>query len=156
MKTWLRLIGMTFVAAFMVTGPAYAGATGKQFVTFDPPGSVATIPIGINSSGEIVGFYADTNGTHGFLRAPDGTFATFDAPGAFASYGTYGEGINSEGAITGTFYDAATVSHGFLRARDGKLSTFDAPGAGTVPPDELPNAFPGTFSTAINFFGEVY
>ncbi len=38
------------------------------FTTIDPPGSVWTLASGINSEGEIVGFFVDANGmNHGFL-----------------------------------------------------------------------------------------
>jgi hypothetical protein len=70
---------------------------------------------------------------HGFLRAPDGTFTTFDAPGAGtgAYQGTFAISINPAGAITGYYTDASNVDHGFLRARDGTITTFEAPGSGT-------------------------
>ena len=43
-------------------------------------------PQGINPAGAITGFYFDASFVvHGFLRARDGTFTTFDAPGAVAS-----------------------------------------------------------------------
>ena len=40
--------------------------------------------------------------SHGFLRAPHGTFTTFDPPG---STGTSVGGINPGGAITGSYFD---------------------------------------------------
>jgi len=49
---------------------------------------------------------------HGFLRAPDGTFTTFDPPG---SQGTSPVAINQAGATTGSYYDANFIAHGFLR-----------------------------------------
>jgi hypothetical protein len=68
----------------------------------------------------------------GFLRAPDGTFATVDA----ATYApcciwTFPAGITPGGAITGSYNDGFSVNHGFLRALDGTITTFDVPGAGT-------------------------
>jgi hypothetical protein len=65
---------------------------------------------------------------HGFLRAPDGAFTTFDAPGGSS---TFANSINPAGAIAG-YYDVFTTSivfHGFLRAADGTITTFDAPAA---------------------------
>jgi hypothetical protein len=55
--------------------------------------------------------------SHGFLRAPDGAITTFDAPGAGtgAFQGTEPLGINSKGAISGSYIDANNVGHGFLR-----------------------------------------
>ena len=45
------------------------------------------------------------------------TITTFDAPGAGTSsgQGTFGEGINPAGAITGFYLDADFIQHGFLR-----------------------------------------
>jgi len=57
----------------------------------------------------------------------EGTFISFDAPGAVN--GTYPSGINPAGVITGTLVDVNFVGHGFLRAKDGSITTFDVPGA---------------------------
>jgi hypothetical protein len=117
------------------------------FITFDAPGvkSVAaagygTVPESINDSGAITGHYIDVrDATRGFMRAPGGSFTSFDAPGASSTaafgYGTVPESINDAGAVTGHYGDASGVFHGFLRAADGKITTFDAPGAatGTLP-----------------------
>src|SRR5262249_3253852 len=91
---------------------------GKQFYT---------VSLGINPAGTITGWYIDPNGvSHGFLRAKDGTFTTFDPPGAsfprngtdYAAFG--GEGfsggapINAGGAVTGFYIDGTGATHGFL------------------------------------------
>jgi hypothetical protein len=67
------------------------------------------------------------------VRASDGTITTFDVPGAGtgAGQGTVPEGLNFEGAITGSYIDSSSVSHGFLLGQHGTITTFDAPGAGT-------------------------
>ena len=62
--------------------------------------------------GTIMGNYLDAdNLSHGFLRNRDGTFTTFDAPGAGhvpgSDDGTYPFGINTNGAITGWYVDDA-------------------------------------------------
>src|SRR5207237_9425592 len=78
----------------------------------------------------------DTNVSHGFVRAPDGAFTTFDAPGAGTGDGQgtfapiFGFNINPQGTITENYIDASNVSHGFVRAPHGTLTTCDAPGAG--------------------------
>ena len=65
----------------------------------------------------ITGYYADANGVgHGFLRTHDGSFTTFDAPGAA---GTFPSNVASTGAITGNYLDANGTSHGFLRIPHG-------------------------------------
>ncbi len=57
------------------------------FTTFDVPGppgsqSTGTFASAINPAGAITGYYSDAGGTpHGFLRAPNGKFTSFDPPG---------------------------------------------------------------------------
>jgi hypothetical protein len=55
---------------------------------------------------------------HGFVRAPDGTFTSFDPTG---STGTQPQSINYYGAITGTYNCA-----GFVRAPNGTITSFHA------------------------------
>ena len=52
---------------------------------------------------------------HGFLRAPDGRFTTFDVPGRWQGTPGHLGSINPAGAITGYYGDANGVYHGFLR-----------------------------------------
>jgi hypothetical protein len=123
-----------------------ASAKHPTIITFDPPGSILTEALAINPAGTIAGGYLDaSNVVHGFLRVPDGTFTTFDAPGAGTGIGqgTIAFSINPAGAITGYYIDGGNVPHGFLRARDGTITTFDAPDAGT-------GAFQGTYAFSIN------
>ena len=97
-----------------------------------PPGG--TSPSGINPAGAITGYYNDAGFLdHGFLRARDGTFTEFDAPGAVS---TTPSSINPAGAITGSYWDASGV-HGFLRiGTEISLSatslTFPAQNVGTT------------------------
>jgi hypothetical protein len=53
---------------------------------------------------------------HAFIRFSDGRFAEFDVPGAIHGpvRGTRVAGINTEGAIIGSYSDA-NGGHGFLR-----------------------------------------
>ena len=55
----------------------FVGVTGRamaqpsySFTTLDVPDSTATYATGINASGQIVGYYYDAGGTHGFLATP--------------------------------------------------------------------------------------
>jgi len=73
---------------------------------------------------------------HGFLRSPDGTITTFDAPGAGTGMNQGTDtgnvcGLNPAGAIAGEFVDDNYVFHGYVRSPDGTITTFDAPSAGT-------------------------
>src|ERR1700730_8920467 len=110
-------------------------------ITFDAPGAGTTGPFqgtygnDINPEGAIVGFDLDAMTVfHGFLRAPDGTITTFEAPGSGTGFaeGTAAFSINPAGAIAGGVVDANNVGHGFLLARNGTFTTFDAPGAGPI------------------------
>src|SRR5438309_1597679 len=87
--------------------------------SFDAPGVGAflgTFALSVNSAGAIAGYYygalGASLGTHGFLRAPDGAFTTFDAPGG---QGTFALTINSAGAIAGYFDELHLHHRGFLR-----------------------------------------
>ena len=88
----------------------------------------------VNPAGAMTGIYFDQNGAaHGYVRAPNGTIATFDAPGAGtgSGQGTYAVGINPAGTIVGISQDNNGVYHGLLRTADGKITIFDIKGAGT-------------------------
>jgi len=136
-------------------GHGFLRARNGTFTTFDVPGLTSTSPFAISRTGASTGSYAYNNDVnsvaHGFLRSSNGTIITFDAPGAGTGIleGTYPSSINSEGEITGTYYDINFVGHGFFRAKNGTLTTFDAPGAGTT------GRFPGTYAVGINAEGVI-
>ena len=101
----------------------------------------------------------DASGTfHGFLRAPDGTFTTFDPSGSVLT-GAFG--INPAGIIVGDFFPPDfSVQHGFQRARDGTIIVFDPPGSvATIPAAINPagvitgNFTPSDFSAGHGFLG---
>ena len=103
-----------------------------RFIDIRFPGALATAPFKINDRRQVVGFYYDQGGPHGFLW-DDGDFQTIDVPGATA---TGAIGINNRGQIVGFYVDAVGKSHGFLRDRRGAVTTLpDAPGAdrATIP-----------------------
>jgi hypothetical protein len=123
--------------------------------TFDAPGACTTCPFDggtfvgtvaadISPAGTIIGVYSDaSNNNHGFLRASDGSFTTFDPPGRinvfffpFVNSATdlY---INQAGLVTGAFFESISGNplggnfRVFVQAPDGTLTTFDA---ATYPP----------------------
>ena len=109
-----------------------------DITTFDVQDAVqGTFAYNINAAGAIAGNYVDANGvSHGFVRAPDGTVATFDAPGAGTSSGqgtftTFTDGLNPAGELAGYYTDSTGGNHSFVRAPDGAITTFDVPGAVT-------------------------
>jgi YVTN family beta-propeller protein len=98
-----------------------------SFVTFDPPGSVDTLPLAVNDAGESVGRFQDGGGViHGYLRHGDGSFVTLDVPGATF---TSAIDVNDAGTVVGRWQDATGASHGFTRSPSGSYSTVDFPGA---------------------------
>jgi hypothetical protein len=133
----LRQIGKTLGVVLLSCGLARAAT----FTTFDAPGAgtapgQGTFPLAINLEGKIAGYYVDSSGLeHGFVRGANGSFVTFDAPGAVQ--GTLAVAINVAGEVTGSSFDVNFIGHGFLRRDDGRFVSFDAPGAaeGTFPND---------------------
>lgn len=104
--------------------------------------------LGFNQLGAIAGIYSDANSlNHGFLRSPDGTITTFDAPGAGTNSGQ-GTGcfsdcsvsLNNWGAITGTYIDANGNYHGYLRSPRGRIVTVDPVGSIYTSPSGINDA----------------
>lgn len=99
-----------------------------QYTTFDaatyPPYCIFSSPSGINPAGTVTGILNDGfNVYRGFLRTPDGSVGTFDAPGAGNGnfQGTVTIGITPGGVIAGAYlgpndgnFLGSNVSHGFL------------------------------------------
>jgi hypothetical protein len=100
--------------------------TNGAVTTFDAPdaghvpGSFqGTVPWGINTNGEITGYYTDeTNVNHGFVRDKQGAIVEFDVPG-MAGLGPWAS-IAPNGAVTGLFNDPDNVVHGFVREAAGQ------------------------------------
>jgi len=77
-------------------------AAGDSYLLFDFPGSIITDAYGINDSGQVVGSYV-TDAQHGFVRCPDGTYLSLDAPGSDGGFNQNFFGINSDGQISGLY-----------------------------------------------------
>jgi hypothetical protein len=120
-----------------------------KFTTFDAPGADTTagdfngtLPNAINDAGAITGVYYDVNSVgHGFVRSPEGAFATFDAPGANGLSNPIA--LNLEGAVVGYYFNQNDTFGAFLRRPDGTFVTWGGPDASSS----------GAFS--INIFGTV-
>jgi len=135
---------------------------------FDPPGSTMTeIPTAaaINDFGAVTGDYwvcsADLSScsVHGFMRLPDGKYTVIDVPGAgsdgYSGQGTFPQGINDLGEVSGYYADVNSVYHGFVRSAAGHIKTFDVPTtcSSATPPADC--AFEGTFPGGINLVGTI-
>ena len=68
---------------------------------------------------------------HGFVREPNGSFGSFDVPGAGTgpNQGSFPDNVNGHGDIAGFYIDGQNVEHAFVRSRDGHITTFDGPGS---------------------------
>ncbi len=100
--------------------------------TFVIPGSTYLYVDGINNLGQVVGYYANATGTHGFFRSSTGTISTLDVPGSANL--TVANGLNDQGQIVGYYRDSSMVLHGFLLNQEGSYITLD----------HLPGGFPVT------------
>src|SRR5258708_30575792 len=79
-----------------------SSADSYSFTTVDVPGATNTNATGINNRGQIVGFYNDASGDHGFVLSSDRrTFTTIDNPAEIGV--TSLQGINDDGYVIGLF-----------------------------------------------------
>lgn len=83
------------------------------FTTIDVPGAGVTGVYGINTAGDMVGYFGTTNDApdkHGFLLT-SGNFDYIDYPGAYA---TFAFGINDSGVVVGSAqFNGGTTTRGF-------------------------------------------
>ena len=106
----------------------------------DYPNAHDTYPLGINSKGDIVGYWDATPPlTHGFYRDASGKMSPINVPDAAA---TAAFGINDWGQIVGYYADASGGIHGFVETH-GQFQNLDVPGA------------TATIATTINNFGVI-
>jgi len=115
----LRYAVCVSVALFCL--PLQAGA---KFITFQPPGATDTVSFHITNRGEVIGQFSDPSGTHGFIRAADGTFTIIDAHGDAA---TISAALAKDGTIVGYYASYIGRWAGFIRTPDGQFSDLVAP-----------------------------
>jgi probable HAF family extracellular repeat protein len=116
-----------WLALGLTLGAAFNALADNNFTTIDFPGSMSTQTWGINSRGDIIGFYLAADKTSHGLLFNGGHFTSLDFPGAAV---TLLNGINSRGDMVGEYGLTATSSHrGFLLSADGVFTPIDYPGA---------------------------
>ena len=125
---------LAFVVALTGSVAASPARGAKARVTaIDYPGAANTVAMGINSRGDIVGYYFSVAAmNHAFFLGKNG-FVSFDFPGACR---TDAWAINAAGDIVGSYNDqplpgkacATGVQHGYL-LRHGHFTSIDVPGA---------------------------
>jgi hypothetical protein len=121
------LLALTFLAlACFFPSPAFS----YTFTAIDFPGAAATYALGINSSGQVVGFYYKPSANHGFLF-DHGAFTSIDYPGATD---TFALAINDASTIVGYYSQNTTMDwfaydHGVF-TKFYPISTSDNPSQG--------------------------
>jgi probable HAF family extracellular repeat protein len=126
------------LATLLLTTAPLVMAQGT-YTQFDVPGALGTVGIGIDTVGNIDGFYFDANGnTHGFLLS-GGTYMTVDYPGGT---NTQLLGKNDKGQIVGVALpQGASAYSGFVYdVMTQTLSTMSRSGATQTSPFSINNA----------------
>lgn len=147
------------VGTYLDTNNVYHGflrSPDGKFTSFESPGADTTpndfngtFAQSINDRGVIAGYYDDATGlAHGFVRSAEGTFTTFDVPGAVN--GTIPVYLNDAAAIVGYSLDVNLLFHAFLRHPDGTFSVFVGPDSCT---SGIPGGCFGSEATFVSLFG---
>jgi probable HAF family extracellular repeat protein len=106
-------MGIAVCLALLGASSPVCAQGGWTFTTIDDPaaitGTTGTFAQGINDPGQVVGYFYDSTGTHGFSKTGS-SFTTLNYPGAPSSFA---EGVNNKGDIAGWYSDSSR-GHGFL------------------------------------------
>jgi uncharacterized membrane protein len=125
--------GAAAAFAVILTVAVKGHERGPWYQSIDIPGATLTTAQGINRLREIVGWYVDATGTHGYQLA-EGTVTRIDYPGA--AY-TDARGINALGEVVGAYRmpgEPPVNFHGYVRNRLGEFTPIDFPGhTNTIP-----------------------
>lgn len=119
-----------------------------QTVTFNIDGNAQLIPVKINASGVVAGWYGKVHAPNqpfqdffGFVRSATGEITTFAIP-SIAPYtsATFVYDMNDAGTLVGDGYCEGTTCRGYLRDSAGKLTLIDVPASTNVSPRAINNA----------------
>ena len=119
-----RVLGLLGIFVLIAAAAGWCASYG--YITFDCPGATSTSILDINNNGQVVGYYADTTGVHGFLSALGSPgCSTVEPPGSTSSTAS---GINDAGFIVGYYQSSGNGIQGFTY--DGKTyHTINFPGS---------------------------
>lgn len=132
------------VFALLIAAPSALMAQQFSYAPINVPGAVATEARGINSTGEIVGFYKTTACADYDIKVPscptrgfkyvNGTYVKLMVPN---SVSTAILGVNDSGDLVGFYTKSDGSTHGFIWYHQNVVKTIDYPnppaGAKTVP-----------------------
>jgi probable HAF family extracellular repeat protein len=117
-----KVLGVALTVALLGASSSVYAQSGWTFTTIDNPAAITgaggTFAQGINDPGQVVGYFDDSTGTHGFSKTGS-SFTTLNYPDAPLT--TYAEGINNKGDVVG-WYNGSVAgyinpnpgNHGFL------------------------------------------
>jgi hypothetical protein len=133
---------IAFFTLLMLT--ALASASAQKTLTiqyFQYPGSTQTYVTGVSNTGEVLGYYLDSNSnSHGFSMAK-GEFTAIDDPDGTSTTPT---GVNSSETIVGYYFSSGLNSWLAFSYSNGTFSTI-GPDAGCI----------NTYAFGINDLGEM-
>jgi len=137
------------ITIFLIATVPLALAQGT-YTQFDVPAAVFTVVVGIDSAGDLVGYYQDASGNlNGFLFS-GGAYTTIDPPGSTT---TQLSGINDMGQIVG---ETRSPNSGFLYTLQNQtFTTLVYPKADYVFPHAISNS--GTIAGQVGYgAGEIH
>ncbi len=110
------------------TQPAFISVLHQIATTFAVPNATATFAYQVNDSGQIIGYYIDSNGLkHGYTRDSAGVLTyPIDVLGATE---TLLLGNNGANWGVGRYTDTLGVTHGLFYVTPDNILTYDYPGA---------------------------
>ena len=128
---------LEFGAASNVNVTFAANVGGYTPVTIIVPSAVNSqgyysYPTGINNEGQVVGYFYNSSGKHGFLYS-NGVYTTLDDP---LGTNTALQGINDLGQIIGSYDDTNSTLQGFLYS-NGVYTTLTGPSGGPFVPSGI-------------------
>jgi uncharacterized membrane protein len=102
MKT--KPLGVAVAVALLGASSSVYAQSGWTFTTIDNPAAITgaggTFAQGINDPGQVVGYFYDSTGIHGFSKTGS-SFTTLNYPDAPLT--TFAEGINNKGDVVGSY-----------------------------------------------------
>jgi len=137
---WFALTAILWLNTRVLSAQSKVDTLNLTFTTIDVPGASQTNVAGINSDGDMVGWYVPTGSSfgHGFLLSGD-KFTTLDYPGGYTTLVT---GINDSGVIVGYSYITGEDVNGFTY-QGGVFQTIQIAG------------YPDTYAQGIDNAGDI-
>jgi hypothetical protein len=145
-----QIVGTFYHSLDHYLGLSFIYSAGT-FEAFHVPHAIETDASAINNNGVVAGHYIEkfTGLDHGFIRAADGTFTTFDVRGKSFRPTFFVNQINDNGDVAGYYGSDSAPIFGFVRTADGKFANIDEPHAGHSDTSQ------GTLVHAINAAGVI-